>query len=436
MLQPHESLDLLRRITFKIRIERNEEENWEWGTGFFISPEGYALTAFHNLPGAVVQAESGNVDARYKGQWIQLECLVKYSLPEQEGDIALLKWLQPDRTILEHHHIAYLNPSLSRHERNQFWAGRPVSAFGFPFEERGQGERFVDGVIDAGQPISEIEEVSRSGGGPRIIGKVERIRFLGVRAQDLEGISGAPMLDRETGWVIAVQGSYAPGQNVAYGTEIAHLMKSWPELVNYAKSIMPGTLWGRLSNLRGVRLIMIVVGLLVIACVVWWQSGIDPGAGMTYTQPGSPAPLEPGPTTGESPTPAVLARPMPPLPGILKVSITTSNLPYNPKGHPVDTVPIEGTVSGITDTSELRVVVYAFTNHWYVQPDTGEKALTKIEDGRWRTETHPGARYVALLVRQGYNPPGAPSILPTDGVLAVSNEIHPPQLKRILNERR
>jgi hypothetical protein len=45
MLQPQQAKNLLQSITFKIRIEKNPHGNWDWGTGFFISKDGYALSA-------------------------------------------------------------------------------------------------------------------------------------------------------------------------------------------------------------------------------------------------------------------------------------------------------------------------------------------------------------------------------------------------------
>lgn len=63
MLLPSEAQELL--LTFKICLEQNPAGAWEWGMGFFISKDGYALTAFHNLPATVVQANGGTMDIFY-----------------------------------------------------------------------------------------------------------------------------------------------------------------------------------------------------------------------------------------------------------------------------------------------------------------------------------------------------------------------------------
>jgi hypothetical protein len=58
-----------------------------------------------------------------------------------------------------------------------------------------------------------------------------------------------------------------------------------------------------------------------------------------------------------------------------------------------------GTISGSVTGAPAgaRVVLYAFTDQWYVQPTTGE-ALTPIRNGTWTSPTHLGRKYAALLV--------------------------------------
>lgn len=196
-----EALNLLQSSTFKIRIEKNRQGDWEWGTGFFISKidgtiDGTAFTVYHNLPEPVRKNKRGVLDAFYKGSWYKFECLVAESSQEDQGDIAVLKLHLPPPNLIVGLSIAYFDPSLPEHQHVQFWAGRPVCAFGFPCEQRGLGERFVDGNIDAGQPLVEIDLPDAYG--YNIATTVKRLRFLSLRAKELKGISGAPILDRET----------------------------------------------------------------------------------------------------------------------------------------------------------------------------------------------------------------------------------------------
>ena len=124
MLTAAEALDRLRGITFKLRIEKNRHGAWEWGSAFFISSDGYALTAFHNLPAQAVQTGRGQISGYHKEQWITLECLVSNSLPEHEGDIAVLKWIEPPANGVEHIPVACLDPASSTQQRNRLWAGQ------------------------------------------------------------------------------------------------------------------------------------------------------------------------------------------------------------------------------------------------------------------------------------------------------------------------
>lgn len=86
---------------------------------------------------------------------------------------------------------------------------------------------------------------------------------------------------------------------------------------------------------------------------------------------------------------------------------------------------IGGTVEGLQDPQQYKIVVYAFTdNKWYVQP-VADQPLTDITpDGTWSNWTHLGSAYAALVVRLPYTPPPMPEALPATGgaVLAVARK--------------
>jgi len=80
---------------------------------------------------------------------------------------------------------------------------------------------------------------------------------------------------------------------------------------------------------------------------------------------------------------------------------------------------ITGRVTGAR--TEDRVVLFARSGQWYVQPFV-DQPYTKIQDGfTWSNSTHLGTEYAALLVRPGYVPPTVTAELPKEGdnVLAV-----------------
>jgi hypothetical protein len=100
--------------------------------------------------------------------------------------------------------------------------------------------------------------------------------------------------------------------------------------------------------------------------------------------------------------------------------IQITEVPFKGAG-PDELQRIGGTISGVKST-ECKVVVFAHTDTWYVQPYI-ESSDTEIdENGTWRTDTHLGDRYAALLVKTSYKPPKTSGKLPAvrGEVLAVA----------------
>jgi hypothetical protein len=91
-----------------------------------------------------------------------------------------------------------------------------------------------------------------------------------------------------------------------------------------------------------------------------------------------------------------------------------------PGGGPSTLRRIAGVMSG-ADPRQTRVVIYALTDKWYIQPFTG--VLTSINNqGKWSNRTHLGNVYAALLVHRTYVPPATTTQLPALGgaVLAIA----------------
>lgn len=82
---------------------------------------------------------------------------------------------------------------------------------------------------------------------------------------------------------------------------------------------------------------------------------------------------------------------------------------------------IAGTVRGVK-TSDCKVVIFAQTDVWYVQPYIAASDTAIKDDNTWRTDTHLGVRYAALLVKKSYKPPTTTGKLPEVGgmVLAIA----------------
>ncbi len=68
--------------------------------------------------------------------------------------------------------------------------------------------------------------------------------------------------------------------------------------------------------------------------------------------------------------------------------------------------------SGSVNGSKNRVVIYAHTDRWYVQPYVSAP-LTEINaDGSWSAVIHLGYEYAAMLVESDYDPPATTISLP------------------------
>ena len=82
---------------------------------------------------------------------------------------------------------------------------------------------------------------------------------------------------------------------------------------------------------------------------------------------------------------------------------------------------IEGRVKGARRGD--RIVLFAQSgNFWWVQPLADQPFTEVHSDSRWKSSTHPGSAYAALLVDSGYLPPAKVHELPKQGglVLAVA----------------
>jgi signal transduction histidine kinase len=97
-----------------------------------------------------------------------------------------------------------------------------------------------------------------------------------------------------------------------------------------------------------------------------------------------------------------------------------TRVPLAEEGGPDKLDVIEGRVGGAH--SELQIVLFARSGAWYVQPFANQ-TFTQIQlDSRWRSATHLGTEYAALLVEPGYQPPPIADVLPGEGggVVAVT----------------
>jgi hypothetical protein len=101
-------------------------------------------------------------------------------------------------------------------------------------------------------------------------------------------------------------------------------------------------------------------------------------------------------------------------------TVQFSVVPEAAPGGPQQTEAIAGSVRGAK--AGQRIVLFAKSGSWWVQP-LSSKPFTEIRaDGSWSSSTHMGTEYAALLVDASYAPPSTTDTLPRigNGVIAAA----------------
>jgi hypothetical protein len=100
-------------------------------------------------------------------------------------------------------------------------------------------------------------------------------------------------------------------------------------------------------------------------------------------------------------------------------TIEFTKIPPAAQGGRERTDTISGRVTGYY--TGQKVVVFAQSGPWWVQPWPDQALLPIQPDGTWSTSTHLGFKYAALLVDPSYRPPSTMDLDPsqTNSVLAV-----------------
>jgi hypothetical protein len=109
-------------------------------------------------------------------------------------------------------------------------------------------------------------------------------------------------------------------------------------------------------------------------------------------------------------------------------SVEITRVPPADKGGPDTLDVIEGRVTGARPGQ--RLVLYARAEVWWAQPESRQPFTEIGADGTWRSPTHLGTEYAALLVDPGYVPPGSTEALPEIGAGVVAATIVPGDASR------
>jgi hypothetical protein len=115
-------------------------------------------------------------------------------------------------------------------------------------------------------------------------------------------------------------------------------------------------------------------------------------------------------------------------------SIEFTKLPPAGEGSPQKLDAIEGRVTGARRGQ--KIVLFARSGVWWVQP-LADQPFTPIQsDSTWKSATHPGSAYAALLVDSSYHPPSTMDALPNKGgpvwaVATVESQLVRPEPKTL-----
>ena len=96
-------------------------------------------------------------------------------------------------------------------------------------------------------------------------------------------------------------------------------------------------------------------------------------------------------------------------------SIEFTRLPPSGEGSADSFHTIAGRVTGARP--DQRVVLFARSGAWWVQPAAGRPYTPIRPDSTWSSSIHPGNAYAALLVDKTYQPPMTVNMLPPKGKL-------------------
>jgi hypothetical protein len=102
----------------------------------------------------------------------------------------------------------------------------------------------------------------------------------------------------------------------------------------------------------------------------------------------------------------------------VRPSIEFTTVPEAADGGSERLAPVSGRVVGARPGQ--KVVLFAKSGVWWVQPMTVHPFTTIERDSTWKSTIHLGTEYAALLVQDGYRPPAKTESLPPPGGAVVA----------------
>ena len=286
--------DKLKDVVFCLEW-RNFSGHACYGTGFFVTAGGLALTAFHNLSEDVLAEPDTRIGADHRGSKINLV----WALPEaadrewqEKYDVAVLQAeAAPENLRLAQ--CVYLPSEMPDRERGQAWAGRKVVALGYPGNQS-FAVTPMHAMVSYRSSIRDTMTVRDGKRAPAVPQVLDLVADVDGPLNGLRGMSGAPVCDIELGGIV---GLLVGVDNRVYVTELVQLVRHWELARRFLVKREPPP-HGRVS-IRLPWVLLAVTGLLLLTAWGVWR-------------------MSPGP---QGPVPVPLLSTAPKQPGRLAVSI-------------------------------------------------------------------------------------------------------------------
>lgn len=223
----------LEKVVFRLSWHSQNGKSWKHGTGFFISPDGIALTAFHNIPDWHLIDGKTPLAAEYQDAEVELELLLRENDAlkwQREIDVAVLK-LKTVGKEAQVEKCCYLCDGAK--DRVGYWRDRKVRAAGYP-----ESKNF--GYAAPESQVTGMEDVFRTvdGHAKRHIKDALVLRSVSDQGlEKLQGMSGGPVYDMAAGGIVGV---VLGVQRQFYAIELMQLVKLWePPKIPFVKIAPP-----------------------------------------------------------------------------------------------------------------------------------------------------------------------------------------------------
>ncbi len=235
------------------------------GSAFFVTSDGLALTAFHNIEDTLAIDPSAQLQGRWQGQDVRLRW--KLSEPEhrqwqQECDIAVLEAEERPKGILALE-AGFLDPALSDSQRGAHWRGSRVLVAGFA-----KGHEYElasgSGFVDHASPLETIEVQQNRRDGV--------LSFSSSLVPDGSahgpGLSGSPVYSTADGSIIGIT---IAARTKFYATELWPIYKHWDQSGSFLKRIRRRM--GDFSPNGARARAALATGLAAVALTgwMWWR---------------------------------------------------------------------------------------------------------------------------------------------------------------------